>query len=158
MNRFPIRGRSQLRKGRREIPGMYYLLTTATSDRKRILSNPEVAQIIFETFEWLETQGSIKWICIMVMPDHIHAVIQLGCKKTLSGVMHSLKTFTAKKINEQRSESGSVWQEGYYDHGIRRDESLNEIIRYCFHNPVRQGIVKQANDYPCWRCKSHFEP
>ena len=93
----------------------------------------------------------------MVMPDHIHAVIQLGCNKTLSEVMHSLKTFTARRINEQRSERGAVWQEGYHDHGIRRAESLNEIIRYCYHNPVRQGIVKQAEDYPYWWCKSKIK-
>ena len=153
MHRFPNRGSHQLRKGRHEIPGTNYLLTTSTLGRKPILSNPEVAQIIFETFEWLETQGRIKWICIMVMPDHIHTVIQLGRNQTLPKIMHSLKAFTARKINENRGEHGSVWQEGYHDNGIRRAESLNEIIRYCYHNPVRQGLVKKANDYPYWRCK-----
>ncbi len=55
----------------------------------------------------------------MIMPDHIHAVIQLGCNQTLAGVRHSLKSFTAKEINALRSETGSIWQEGYYDRGVR---------------------------------------
>ena len=38
----------------------------------------------------------------MVMPDHIHAVIQPGCNQTLASVMHSLKSFTAKEINALR--------------------------------------------------------
>ena len=56
----------------------------------------------------------------MVMPDHIHAVIQPGRDQTLPRVMHSLKTFTARQINKQRGERRTVWQERYYDHGIRK--------------------------------------
>ena len=103
----------------------------------------------------------------MIMPDHIHAVIQLGCNQTLASVMHSLKSFTAKKINTLRSHIagqdapptgvGAVWQEGYYDHGIRGEESLNQIIRYCYENPVRRGLVKWAKDYPYWWCKFKIE-
>ena len=157
MNRFPSQGSHQLRKGRQSIQGAYYFLITSTFDRRPILANSEVARIIFQTFEWLETQDRIRWICIMLMPDHIHAVIQLGRDQTLPKVLHSLKTFTARQINEQRGEHNTVWQEGYYDHGIRRDESLNEIIHYCYENPARQGLVKQAKDYPYWRCKFKIE-
>ena len=93
----------------------------------------------------------------MIMPNHIHAVIQLGRGQTLPKVMHSLKTFTARQINEQRGEHSTVWEEGYHDHSIRKDESLNEIIRYCYENPVRQGLIKHAKDYPYWRCKYKIE-
>ena len=157
MNHFPSRGSHHLRKGRQSIPGAYYFLITSTFDRRPILADSEVARIIFQTFEWLETQDRIRWICIMVMPDHIHAVIQLGRDQTLPKVMHSLKIFTARKISKQRGECGTAWQEGYYDHGIRKDESLNEMIRYCYENPVRQGLVKQARDYLYWRCKYKIE-
>ena len=157
MNHFPSRGSHHLRKGRQSIPGAYYFLITSTFDRRPILANFEVARIIFQTFEWLETQDYIRWICVMVMPDHIHAVIQLGRDQTLPKVMHSLKIFTARQINKQRGERSTVWQEGYYDHGIRKDESLNEMIRYCYENPVRQGLVKQARDYLYWRCKYKIE-
>ena len=33
----------------------YYFLTTSTLGRRRILANAEVAGVIFETFEWLES-------------------------------------------------------------------------------------------------------
>ena len=93
----------------------------------------------------------------MVMPDHIHAVLQPDCNQTLASVMHSLKSFTAKEINALRSENGSVWQDGYHDRGIRGEEALNEIIQYCYENPVRQGLVKRARDYPYWWCKYKME-
>ena len=49
----------------------------------------------------------------MVMPDHIHAVVQPDGNQELARVMHSLKSFTAKQINALRSENGSVWQGGF---------------------------------------------
>ena len=157
MNHSQNRRHSGLQKGRHSIQGTYYFVTTVTFNRKPILSNSECAQLIFEAFEWLEAQNRINRICVIVMPDHVHAVLQLGHNQTLSKVMHSLKSFTAKQINKQRGETGSVWQDGYHDHGIRGDESLNEIIRYCYENPVRRGLVERAKDYPYWWCKFKME-
>ena len=157
MNHSKNQRRNRLQKGRHSIQGAYYFLTTVTSNRKPILSNSEMGQLIFQAFEWLEAQNRINWICIMIMPDHVHVVLQLGHNQTLPKVMHSLKSFTAKQINKQRSETGSVWQDGYYEHGIRGDESLNEIIRYCYENPVRKGLVERAIDYPYWWCKFRME-
>ena len=93
----------------------------------------------------------------MIMPDRIHAVVQLGNNQTLASVMHSLKSFTAKKINVLRGETSTLWQSRDYDRGVRGDEALNEIIRYCYENPVRKGLVKSASDYPYWWCKFKME-
>ncbi len=157
MDPLPNRRSHQLRKGRHEVSGTCYFVTTSTFNRKRILSSPQVAQIIFNAFQWLEDKERIRWICVMVMPDHIHAVIQPGCNQTLGSVLHSLKSFTAKEINALRGETGSVWQEGYYERGIRGEEALNEIVQYCYGNPVRKGLVKRARDYPYWWCKYKME-
>ena len=153
----PNQRNHQLQKGRHALSGTYFFLTTATFKRRRILASLKVAQIIFEAFQWLENEDRIRRICIRIMPDHIHAVVQLGYNQTLASVMHSLKSFTAKKINAIRGEISSLWQSGYYDRGVRGEEALNEIIRYCYENPVRKGPVKSASDYPYWWCKFKME-
>ena len=89
-----------LRKGRASIPGAYYHIIITTYQRRQLLANDAVASIIFETFDWLETENRLKWICVMIMPDHVHAVIELGPGQTLSKVLHSLKLFTARKISD----------------------------------------------------------
>ena len=151
------RGHHHLRKGRHSIPGAYYFVTISTLNRNPILGNTEVANIIFEAFDWLEANERLKWFCVVVMPDHIHAVIQLRSQQTFSRLMQSFKSFTAKQINARLGGSGSFWQKTYYEHGIRRDESLRSIIHYCYENPVRSGLVKSAKDYPYWRCKFEME-
>ena len=157
MQQTPTRGYRQLRKGRHSIPGFYYSLTVCTLDKRPLLANTEAADIIFKSFDWLEANDRLEWFCVVVMPDHIHGVIQLGSKQTLPRLMQSFKSFTAKEINARLGRSGSLWQDAYYEHGIRRDESLKAIIRYCYENPVRRGLVKVAKDYPYWRCKFQME-
>ena len=128
-----------------------------THQRQKILANNTVVSIIFDTFDWLETENRLEWICIMVMPDHIHTVIKLGEGQTLSKVLHSLKLFTARQINKHLSRKGTLWQKGYTGWGIRKEATLNKTIYYCYTNPVREGIVASSRDYPYWRCKFEME-
>ena len=148
----PIRSH-ELRKGRHSIPSAYYHIIIVTHKRKPVLSNNTATSIIFDAFNYLEAKGRIRWLCIMIMPDHLHTVIQLGNTEMLSKVMHSLKRFTAREFNKKREHLGPLWQRGYSDFGIRDDRALNNIINYCYENPVRKGIVKTAKEYPYWRCK-----
>ena len=151
------KGYRQLRKGRSSMPEAFYLLTTTTHNRTPILTKDSIAQIIFDAFEWLETKERIRWYCIMIMPDHLHAIIQLRTQHTLPDIMHTLKRFTARQINKLLKQEGTFWQDGYHDTGIRGEAALNEMIRYCYGNPVRKGLVEVARDYPYWRCKFEME-
>ena len=153
MNQIPKKGYRQLRKGRKSIAGIYYSITVATKDRRSILTRPGIPEVIFRSLNWLETEKYLKWMCIMVMPDHVHIVIELGDKRSLAQVVYSFKRFTANQINIHLGQKGQVWQDSYHDHGIRNDESLKEIIRYFYENPVRKDMVKNPADYPYWRCK-----
>ncbi|MNN75503.1 hypothetical protein D3C81_1918110 [compost metagenome] len=46
--------------------------------------------------------------------------------------------------------TGKVWQSGYHDHALRRDEDLKAAARYLVANPLRAGLVKSVRDYPFW--------
>ena len=153
MTTYTKKGNQQLRKGRVSIPNAYYIITTATDKRKPVLTDDNIAEIIFDVFDWLEENERIEWECIMIMPDHIHTVTQLKGEWTLEQITHTLKLYTARQINLLLKRKGRFWQEGYHDTGIRVDKALHENIKYCYENPVRKGIVKEAKDYPYWRCK-----
>jgi REP element-mobilizing transposase RayT len=40
------------------------------------------------------------------------------------------------------------WQSNFYDHVVRKDESLLEICSYILNNPVRKGMVSNWEEYP----------
>ncbi|MEQ9367743.1 MAG: transposase [Coleofasciculus chthonoplastes F3-SA18-01] len=54
----------------------------------------------------------------------------------LPEIVRGFKTFSSRRINQLRSQSGiSVWQRGYYEHIIRHEESLTAIRDYILKNP-----------------------
>ena len=148
----PGKHHHRLRKGRFSEIGQYYLLTTATQDRIPVFDHPEAASIVLSSLQWLERQGRIRLEAAVVMPDHLHVVAEL-CDGSLGMLMQSLKGYTARKINRLLDRKGNLWQPQYYDHAIRKDEVLEEVILYCLHNPVRAGLVSDFHKYPYWYCR-----
>lgn len=41
-----------------------------------------------------------------------------------------------------------VWQSGHWDRQMRSLKDYDEKWEYVFANPVRAGLVEQANDWP----------
>ncbi|UZE26759.1 transposase [Pseudomonas asplenii] len=63
---------------------------------------------------------------------------------------HSNRLRIGREVNASRGQSGQVWQRGFHDRLIRRDEDLPGVARYVIANPVRAGLVKRVHDYPLW--------
>jgi REP element-mobilizing transposase RayT len=148
----PPKGSYLLRKGRTSIKNQHYLITTAAHKRRPLLTQPEAAKIILYSLQWLESQERIILDAAVIMPDHLHFVAALR-KDSLDRLMHSLKSYTAKRINSLLSRQGAFWQPQYHDHALRTDEDLNEVVLYVLDNPVRAGLVNDFHDYKYWYCR-----
>jgi len=88
---------------------------------------------------------SYAWV---IMPNHIHCLFELNEVCQLSWVMQLLKGRTSRKINKILDRRGPLWQRNYYEHKVRSDESIDEIIAYIIENPVRSNLVDDAYEYP----------
>ncbi|MGJ8698179.1 MAG: transposase [Verrucomicrobiaceae bacterium] len=73
--------------------------------------------------------------CFVVMPNHVHALLQLKEGHPLEDVMHSLKSFTANEINKSLRRTGKLWQKTYYDRLIRSGKHLTWTRNYIAENP-----------------------
>ena len=107
-----------------------------------------------DALKWLDRHGYIFLDTAVIMPDHIHVLCQLD-DGSLEKVTHKLKSYTSKQIGRLTSREGSVWQSGYHDHAVRKDEDMNKIRLYCLNNPVRAQIVADFREYPHWYC--HYQ-
>lgn len=84
------------------------------------------------------------------MPDHFHALLQLGERDDLSGFMNRIKSRVGRAVNSHLGRVGPVWQGGYHDHLLRKEQDLKETARYVVLNPVRAGLVRRIAEYPHW--------
>jgi REP element-mobilizing transposase RayT len=109
---------------------------------------------VLNSLRWFENRGSILLEAAIIMPDHVHFIATLNASSpSLPKVMQTFKGYTAKTINEVLNRKGPVWQRGYHDHAIRKEEDLSEVISYVLNNPVRAGIVEDYHDYPFCYCR-----
>ena len=97
------------------------------------------AGIVAETLRALDGK-KYRLIAWCVMPNHVHFIARLLPGVTLSEVMHSVKSFSAKRINSVLKRQGSVWQREYYDRLIRDGDELGRARDYILRNPERAGL------------------
>ncbi len=101
------------------------------------LCREHVAGIIFEAVEF--RQLALRWYVhlLLLMPDHLHALISFPTQEAMSGVVSNFKELTAKRADIR-------WQAGFFDHRLRSHESFSEKAAYIRANPVRAGLVERA--------------
>ncbi len=81
------------------------------------------------------------------MPNHVHAVTETMDGHSLSEVVGSWKSFTAKRANAQIGRSGTFWHADYFDRYMRDEDHLNRTIEYVENNPVKAGLVAVASEW-----------
>ena len=85
------------------------------------------------------------------MPDHVHffcAEQSAGANHPLSRFVAGWKEWTAKGILGVLKMPGPLWQEEFFDHLLRSDESYGEKWAYVRENPVRAGLVASWEAWP----------
>ena len=75
-----------------------------------------------------------------IMPNHVHAVVQPRRGYKLSDILHSWKSFTARKANPLLQREGAFWQPESYDHLVRDQRDLANQIQYVVQNPDKAGL------------------
>jgi len=138
----------KLRLGRVSLPNNIHSITTVTAGRMPLFSNRKNAEQAIEAFRHCELSGVAHSLAWVVMPDHLHWLLQLQ-SGSLGGCLQRLKSRSGRAIGG----AGSIWQSGYHDHAIRRDESLRGVADYLMHNPVRAGLCERPQDYPYAWCR-----
>lgn len=84
------------------------------------------------------------------MPDHLHWLVQLGEPSPLPAAVQRLKGRSARAVNGWLRRRGALWQRGFHDHALRREDDLATVARYVVRNPVRAGLVRRVGDWPLW--------
>jgi REP element-mobilizing transposase RayT len=88
-----------------------------------------------------------------VMPNHVHWVFTLyekdesGKPVFLQDIMHSVKRYSANRINKSENRTGALWQKESFDTTIRDEKHMYNVIEYTLSNPVNAGLVKKWEDW-----------
>ena len=133
-----------------EFDGSVYFITFNTWEKLEL--TPPARQIIFDACRFFDTQR-YDLFTLVVMPDHVHMLMQPLPKAdgeywTLSSILHSIKSYSAKQISRVMPHIGTVWQPERYDRIIRSDEEFAATWEYICQNPVKADLSTLPDKYP----------
>jgi putative transposase len=143
-------GHRALRRGRHSAPGQRYFVTTVCDQRRRRFEHVGAVSVAAEKLQEHALWGDSRVLCWVLMPDHLHALIELGRDRTLSRLMQRVKSVLALAVHEVDGGAGRLWMPGYHDRALRVEEDAPGVARYIIWNPVRAGLVASPHDYPYW--------
>ncbi len=137
-----------------ECPHAIYSVTFSTRDRT--LLSPEARTVVLDAIRHFHgVRYELHIAC--VMPNHVHIIFQPYPKTaaeskewgfwSLSELMHSIKSFSAKKVNAVHGETGVVWEKEFFDKLIHTDHELEQQFDYIAANPQRAGVIRGTESY-----------
>ena len=110
------------------IPGSVWHVTISTEDRIPVLAVPRVAQIVVDELRRQTSFRDATLLLFCVMPDHVHAVIQVGAVDLIS-IVRSFKAYASSRCSEEGLLS-KFWQARFHDRGIRESDDMDVLVAY----------------------------
>lgn len=123
-----------------------YFITICTFEKQVYFDNTEIVSILLNILKQEVGRFNFSVYAYCFMPDHLHLLL-VGDEE--SNLVKFIKTFKQKSGHYfKRRLEKPLWQKSYYDHVIRKRESINDIAVYIFNNPVRKKLVDDFRRYP----------
>jgi putative transposase len=135
--------RRRLRLYRVFDPGPLYFVTFCTHQRRPFLARDEVHLAFICYGKRAERDFNVAVGRYVIMPDHVPLFVRGGQNFRLGPWVGLLKQALAKAAKLSRGKR-QLWEEGFFDHVLRSDQSYSQKWNYVRENPVRAGLVKSA--------------
>jgi putative transposase len=124
-----------------------YFVTICAKDKQEIFRNDTLNNEIINCLKEEKDKTGVKIFAYCLMPDHLHLLISpLDSTMNISKFIGSFKSKTTR-IGWKFEIGDKMWQGRFYDHIVRRSESLKKICDYMLNNPVRKKLVENWEDY-----------
>ena len=118
------------------------------TDHVQWLTRPEVARMLGEAIAKRAEDGAWRPLHWAVMPSHLH-ILYIGGQIGMKELLNDFKRWTARQANQLLGRTGErFWQDEWFDHWSRSADETDRIAHYIRQNPVRAGLVRDAQEWP----------
>ena len=144
-----------------------FFITTTFFSFVRILSiGKAYPHILRDSLMYVLEKYSAKLFAYVFMPSHIHFIIHIPEGESISSFMRDFKKYTSIRMRQQleldgrqdwieelrRNAAGrkhvfKLWMDRFDDIVIKNDRLMRVKVNYIHQNPVRAGLVDDAEDW-----------
>ena len=150
-----------------------FFITTSVYDKTNIYNIGEIyCNILLDSLKFCLKKYDAELVAYVIMPNHIHLVINFLNSSTPSDLMRDFKKYTSTQIRIQLERDGfsniveklrknssgarnqvfKLWQDRFDDLAINNEKTLIQKIEYIHNNPVKRGLVKEPSE---WKYSSY---
>lgn len=125
--------------------GCYHIMLRG-NERKKIILDDDDRQRFLEILLKKRTETELAVYAYCLMDNHIHLVLR-DEQNEISTIMKGIATSYAMFFNIKYNRVGHVFQDRFRSEPIGDERYLWSVIRYVHNNPVKAGVVKEAEQY-----------
>ncbi len=150
--------------------GFAHFITMALSGFVELFNQDEYAQILIRNLSFYREKFEFKLLAYVIMPHHVHLIIQPSPKGNISEVVRDFKKYTAKEIiqllkdekrfdildvfhkttqeyHSKENRQYQVWEDRFDDLALHSGKVFRTKLEYIHNNPVKEGLVNGPGDY-----------
>ena len=121
-------------------------LTMCTFERRRYFTSRVSIDIVLRQLLRTSLTCAVEIIAYCFMPDHLHALVA-GTSEG-SNLHQFFQRFRQQSGFHHQSTAGQrLWQEGYFDRSLRKEDDTFDVVSYILGNPIRAGLCATAVEY-----------
>ena len=143
------------------------MTTTVVNYGKTFACGEAYYLILLNSLKYVLREHHATLIAYVLMPSHIHAILELPEGEDISDLMRDFKKFTSTKIRQQLERDGQeywlkrlrwnartknnqrfkLWMDRFDDFVIDSQSVLEAKIDYIHENPVKANLVVNPEDW-----------
>lgn len=129
-----------------------HFITFSCFHRLPFLAEPGPKDTVEALLEQTRARHRARVYAYVLMPEHIHLLINEPPSILLAQFLKVLKQTTSRQLKGDREQ---FWQERYFDRNLHGEAARSEVIHYIHRNPVKRGLVTSPGQYR-WSSFSHY--
>ncbi|MGA2536138.1 MAG: transposase [Terracidiphilus sp.] len=130
--------------------GSFHFITFSCYRRLPYLGTALARNLFERSLEVIRVRYHFFVVGYVLMPEHIHMLVNEPKKALLSKAIQALKLSVSVQSRER-----PFWQARYYDFNVHTEEKRVEKLRYMHRNPVKRGLVEKPEDWQ-WSSFGHY--
>ena len=148
-------------------------LTFSIVDWIDLFTRSIYCDIFLDSLRFCQKEKGLQLFAYVIMPSHVHLIMQTDDPRGLSSIIHSIKSFTAKAFINQiirtdlpesrrewlmhhfsfnarrnrRNSTNQVWQTNNHPIALYSPKAIRANLNYIHQNPVKANMVRKAEQY-----------
>lgn len=132
-------------------PGVAYHIVVGSHRSRDIFTEQSLNRRVIGILKTASRLHGYDLLAYCLMPDHLHVLVQAGeSPRNLRDFVRRFKSFssaTTRSVATPVATKIMLWQRGFYEHIIRKDEDVGDVADYIMGNPARKGLALEGQQY-----------